>query len=117
MGEERRQAPRIPLYLPIQFRQRSGELQVIETLIKDLSVGGLRCVSPAALPPAVEVSVELPLVAGEEPLTAGGRVVWVQPIPQSEQFELGIAFLSLAPETKRRLSTYLERCSRHLVQV
>lgn len=112
--EERRQHARVPVYLPIQFRRRSGELQLVETLIKDLSLGGLRCVSPVVLPPGTEVYVELPLEAGHEPVGADGRIVWIQPLPKSELYHLGIAFHPIQAQIERRLSTYLERCSRHL---
>jgi len=108
MSEERRRASRIRSHHPVRLH-RSGTLQVIETLTKDLAPGGLRCVSPTVLPIASEVTVELPLSPGEEPITARARTVWFRAMPESEQFDLGIAFLDLPPQTARRLSAYMDR--------
>ena len=116
MGEERRSAPRIRAYRPVRLHNPSTP-QVIETLTKDLSIGGLRCVSPTLLPVSTELNLELVLSTGDEPLTMRGRMAWFQVLPQSEQFDLGISFLDLAPRTKRRLSAYLERLSSQSVPV
>ena len=90
---------------------------MIETLTKDLSIGGLRCVSPTLLPVSTELNLELVLSTGDEPLTVRGRTVWFQILPQSEQFDLGISFLDLPPITKRRLSVYIERLSSQAISV
>lgn len=108
--EERRITPRVRAYRPVRL-QKPGSPQVVETLSKDLALGGLRCLSPALFPVSTEVTVELVLSSGDEPLSARGKTVWFQTIPQSEQFDLGIAFTDLQPRTKRRLSAYLERLS------
>lgn len=110
MGEERRATPRIRAYRPVRLHH-AGIPRVVETLTKDLAVGGLRCVSQVLFPVSTEVNVELMLSTGSEPLTARGRAVWFQTIPHSEQFDLGISFLDLAPADKRRLSVYLDRLS------
>ena len=85
--------------------------QTIETLTKDLGLGGLRCISPSVCPVSTEVGVELVLSTGEEHLSVRGKTAWFQTIPESDQFDLGIAFLELSPQDKRRLSVYLERLS------
>ena len=110
MGEERRATPRVRAYRPVRLQQ-TGIPRVVETLTKDLGMGGMRCVSPVLLPVSAEVSVELMLSTGAEPLTTRGRAVWFHTIPQSEQFDLGISFFDLPPTDKRRLSAYLERLS------
>lgn len=110
MGEERRSTPRIRAYCPLRLH-RTGAPHIIETLTKDVGLGGLRCLSCTVLPVSTEVSVELMTSSGEEPLTLRGRTVWFGAIPQSEQFDLGIVFSELSPQTKRRLSVYLDRIS------
>jgi hypothetical protein len=57
------------------------------------------------------VRIELLLSTGDEPLTGTGRAVWFRMLPESEQFELGIAFVEMSPQNKRRLSIYLDRLS------
>ncbi len=106
MTEERRACPRIPTYHPISF-QTSGTWQRVETLLKDLAVNGLRCVSPSAIPVWTEVEIELRLAAGHPPVRVRGQTVWVRAIPHSDQFDLGIEFLNPPDQDRQRLSAYL----------
>jgi len=110
MIPERRAAPRIRAYRPVRLHQ-SGNSRIIETLTKDLSEGGICCLSPIALPVSSEVSLELVLSTGQAPISVRGRTAWFRTIPQSEQFDLGIAFDEISPVDKRRLSAYLDQLS------
>ena len=110
MGEERRSTARVRAYRPVRLHKSIGT-QVIETLTKDLALGGLRCVCPILFPVSTEVNIEFLLSTGDEPLTARGRTAWFRPIPQSEQFDSGITFLDMPQQNKRRLSAYLDRLS------
>ena len=110
MGEERRGTPRFRAYRPVRLHRPSAP-QLVETLTKDLSAGGVRCLSPTLFPVSTELNLELVLSTGDEPLTVRGRTVWFQILPQSEQFDIGIAFFDLPPQNKRRLSVYLDRLS------
>lgn len=107
---ERRTSLRVRVYRPVRLRQAGG-LSLVETLTKDLALGGLRCLSPMPLPVATPVVVEMGLSTGEEPLEVHGKAAWMRAIPHSEQFEIGIVFLETSPQTKRRLSGYLDRLS------
>lgn len=107
MEYERRSTPRIRAYRPVRLKP-PGIRHVIETLTKDLSVGGFCCVSGTPLPVATEVLVELMLSTGAEPITARGRTAWFRAIPKSEQFDLAIAFTEVPEHNKRRLSAYLD---------
>jgi c-di-GMP-binding flagellar brake protein YcgR len=108
MGDERRRSPRYRAYLPVRIRPQ-GSARVTETLTRDLSEGGLRCLSPIVSPVASDVEVELTLGTGAEAVSLKGRTTWFQAISDSDQFDLGIAFADVAPPDQRRLSTYLER--------
>ena len=112
MGDERRAAQRIRAYRPVQLR-KTGTGPLIETLTKDLSIDGLRCISSLLFPVETELTVQLLLSTGEEPVTARGRTVWFRTLPQSEQVELGICFTEIPQPHQRRLSAYLERLSTH----
>ena len=116
MADERRAVPRFRAYLPVRI-QKPGTPHVVETLTKDLGVGGVRCLSATLFPIATEVSVELVLSTGEEPFSVRGRAVWFRMIPHSEQFDLGIAFLDVPPQGKRRLSAYIDRLSSHTASI
>ena len=94
--------------------RQPGVLPLLETLTKDLSSGGVCCLSPIPLPVFTEVRLQISLGTGEEPLEVRGKAVWLRTIPHSDQFDIGIAFLDLHPLTKRRLSVCLERLSNQL---
>ena len=104
---ERRQNPRVRTRLPVRLYQHGGA-RVIETLTKDIASEGLRCVSPVAAPVSMEFSVEFTTGPGQEPRTVRGRTAWFRTIPESDQFDLGIRFLDISPQTSRRLSSYLD---------
>ena len=110
MNQERRTSPRVRAYLPVRLRTPTA-LQTVETLTKDLSVGGLRCVSPILCPVSTEVGLELALSSGDEPMAVRGRTAWFRTIPESDQFDFGIVFLELSQQNKGRLSAYIERLS------
>jgi hypothetical protein len=106
---ERRSAPRLRLYLPIRLHE--GGRLVAETLCKDIGMGGLRCVSPKMIAVGKEVRLEVSLPQGREVISCTGRTVWVQVLPESDQFDLGISFHDVPEKTKRLMSTCFERCS------
>ena len=108
MDQERRHDPRLFCRLPVRLYPKQ-EPRVIETLTKDLSVGGLRCVSRHHRPAGMPLSVELLLEPGERPLMLTGQVAWSNPISGSEQFDLGVSFQTFPYFAKKRLSAYLDR--------
>ena len=106
MVQERRRTPRVQAYHPVRLH-RPGNPLIVETLTKDLALGGLRCLSHTVFPVSSEFDLELTLGATEAPLPLKGKAMWFRTIPQSEQFDLGIAFIELSPNIQRRLSAYL----------
>lgn len=110
---ERRLAQRIAVYRPLRIHRHAGQ-RLVETLTKDLSSGGLRCLSPDPIPVASELTIDLVLSDRDEPLRLSARSVWFQNVPNSDQFEIGIAFHDVEPQHKRRLSTYLSHLSSKL---
>ncbi|MBI2104885.1 MAG: PilZ domain-containing protein [Candidatus Omnitrophica bacterium] len=107
MADERRAHPRLRVYYPVRlYPWRSTRM--VETLTKDLGIGGCRSLSATVLPVDSEVRVELMLPQGREPIVAKGRTVWFRAIPESEQFDVGIIFSDLSNGDKRRLSACLQ---------
>ena len=49
MGAENRCEPRLRAYRPVRLQLR-GVPEVIETLTKDISLGGIRCICPRPIP-------------------------------------------------------------------
>ena len=71
-------------------------------------MGGLCCISSESYPVTTEMNLELVLSTGDGPLPLRGKLAWFRMIPHSDQFDLGFSFLDLPPQTKRRLSAYLD---------
>ena len=116
MLSERRTAPRYRTYRPIRL-QKPGIPQVVETITKDLSEGGLRCISQTVVPVSTELQIELLVTTGDEPFTAKGRTAWFRIVPSSDQFDVGIIFLEISPQNKRLLSICLDRLSSQSPQI
>ena len=113
MLPERRVAPRYRTYRPIRL-QKPGIPRVVETITKDLSEGGLRCISQTVFPVSTELQIELLVTTGDEPFTAKGQTAWFRIIPNSDQFDVGIMFLEISPQNKRLLSICLDRLAQQL---
>ncbi len=111
MAKEQRYQPRVRAYLPVHVQVRDNP-RPLQTLTKDLSVEGLRCLSPTPVPVATSLRVQLTLGGGNEPLLLQGRAQWFRSLPYSDQYELGLKFLEVSPATMRRLSTYLDHLAR-----
>ena len=110
MTSERRANPRLRVYDPIRI-YASGSPRPVETLTKDLAVGGLRSVSTKPFSVSTKLHIELMLPQGQGLLSLHGRTAWFRTIPDSDQFELGVAFTEMSDLDKRRLSAYLLRLS------
>ena len=106
MLNEQRASARVHAYRPVRLHlPRSPRL--LETLTKDISIGGVCCISSTAFPISTQLNLELILSTGEGPISTLGRIAWFRSIPHSEQFDLGISFLAMPETDKRRLSVYL----------
>ena len=116
MVQERRKSPRTRAYRPVRLHH-PGFPRVVETLTKDLAVGGLCSLSPTVFPVSTELRIELMLSEGHEPISVRGRAAWFRTIPNSDQFDVGISFLDLSEFDKRRLSVYLDKISRQTASV
>ena len=102
-------------YRPVRL-YRPTNPQVTETLTKDLSVGGIRCISSTVFPVSTELTIELSLSTGEEVFAARGRTAWFRMLPKSDQMDIGIVFTDVSQENKIRLSAYIDRLSSHPAQ-
>ena len=110
MVEDRRSSTRVRAYRPVRLHLPQSP-RVVETLTKDISMGGMCCLSSSTYPVSSQMNVELILATGEGPIVALGRTAWFRSIPYSEQFDVGISFTDMAEQDKRRLSACLGRLS------
>ncbi len=107
---ERRKSQRIITYLPVRLRLQ-GSGRYLETLTKDVSMGGIRCMvegQPAVNEPVV---MEVPLYKEVLPIQTQARVAWVQSASSKQQSMVGVSFDDLSPADRLALEEYLERLS------
>ena len=101
MVPERRSQLRQRLYLPVRIRRDNMGLPV-ETLSRDVSGGGLRCLvqEPIAAHSHIVIDVTLPKRLGVATLQA--ESLWLRELPHCDQFEIGVAFIGNLPEEMKR---------------
>ena len=113
MLQESRRTPRVRCYLPIRLYPQ-GEHRVIETLSKDIGLGGMSCLSPVHRPIETPLAVEIILGQGEPPLNLQAQVTWFSEVSNGEQFHLGLSFHSVTELQSRQLSRCIDRFTSHL---
>ncbi len=106
MTMERRKAQRMTTYLPVRLRVESSG-RYLETLAKDVSLSGMRCVLRDAPSVGEELALEVPLSIATMPVHASARVAWVRQLPETDQALVGLQFHDLLPADTLLLSTYL----------
>ena len=112
---ERRKFQRINTYLPIRLHlQESG--RYLETLAKDVSLGGIRCVVEGC--PAINepMMIELPLYKEVIPLQVRAKVAWVRSVVPDRQCVAGVRFEELTSTERLALAEYLERLPMSLAE-
>lgn len=110
LSTERRQWRRLRSHLPVRYQDPKAQ-RFVETLSKDIGVGGLQCLTYDFLPAARELLVEIPLYHGTSPVRARARVAWIQQIPHADQYCVGLEFLSLPDALRDELHAYVESAS------
>ena len=107
---ERRKSQRITTYLPVRLRLQ-GSGRYLETLAKDVSMGGIRCMVEGRPTVNDPVVMEVPLYKEVLPIQTQAHVAWVQSVATSRQSMVGVSFDELSPVDRLALAEYLERLS------
>ncbi len=106
-AQERRLNVRKKAYLPIRLYPHTRAM-VMDTLTKDISLEGIRCISQTFTPPKTTFRVEFTLPNGnQDVLTVQGQQVWAKQIPDSDQYELGIAFMDVPRPIRQQIVSLL----------
>lgn len=107
MGVDARQHPRYALEVDVEIRTPSG---AVPARSRDVSRGGLCCISSAQLALGTEVQLNLSLVFDEEtfsePLLVRARVVWCTGLGQGK-YQVGTSFVGLTQENRAYLEMFL----------
>lgn len=106
--KEKRIHPRKKAYLPVSLYPHAKPL-AMDTLTKDISGEGVRCISQTATPNKSTFRIEIHFPSGnQESLTLQGQQKWSRPIPGSEQLEIGIAFMDIPPALQERFGELVD---------
>ena len=108
MIEERRKFPRLPFKEPLQYKQKEGEAPV-GCLTADIGEGGVRFNSNEFIPLNRELSMQVSMAPGKL-IDLKGRVAWIQLMPYSERYQVGLQFDAgqLPNTSKQEIRQYIQ---------
>lgn len=98
--EEKRADTRFRASLPVQYRYLT---KINNALTHDLSENGLSFTTSDFIP--VNTQLFVAIFTKEEPLRAGSRVVWVQKVPFSDRYNVGLKFTDLNAYNQARIAS------------
>jgi c-di-GMP-binding flagellar brake protein YcgR len=78
-----------------------SEKKCFYTIIKDLSSGGIQILSEDSLPLGKNLKIDINLI--HENAQACAEVVWNYKIPAAERYCIGLKFLDICENSKRKL--------------
>ena len=105
--EEKRQAKRIRVNLPITYELLGTERLSGKTVSRDLSTTGLRMNMPSFFPTESSFLIKLNFPEVNKIIEGIARVVWSQRITFSDQYQAGLHFSELNPYFKKWLQEYV----------
>ncbi|MFH1776387.1 MAG: PilZ domain-containing protein [Candidatus Omnitrophota bacterium] len=89
LSYERRRDRRVFLKLKLQYQHAR---RVCYTLTNDISAGGVKIMSDYFLPISTILTLQLSLDQAQEIVQATGEVVWIEKLPYSERYKIGVKF-------------------------
>ncbi|MDD5491356.1 MAG: PilZ domain-containing protein [bacterium] len=105
--QEKRATTRFRAGLPVQYRYLT---KVNNALILDLGEGGLSFTTNDFIP--VNTQLFVAILPKDEPLRAGGKVVWVQKMPYGDRYNVGMIFTDINAYNKARIASLEEKMVR-----
>ena len=106
-GVGKRGSKRMRYPIPVRFGGETSQFR--DSLMKDIGAGGIRLLSRDFLAVDSRLKLEFFLTPASEALMAVGKVVWIQKLPYSYQHEVGIQFLDISEESRKRIRQFVEQ--------
>jgi c-di-GMP-binding flagellar brake protein YcgR len=103
---ERRSSPRVDEVQLIQVSEPGSVAELTTGRTLNISRGGVRLEMSSQLP--LRARVRLSLAVGDEFLTVGGSVVYLEALDQG-RCSIGVQFTDLDDASRRRLDAYVDR--------
>ncbi len=102
--KEKRRFPRISTKFPIRYQIKRGGF-FASALTVDLSLSGTRLNTDRFFPRGLNLNLELNILS--KIVNSVGRVIWSQPLPHSDRYQMGIEFIEINSQDKNYLSDYI----------
>ncbi len=105
---EKRKFKRVEAHFPVIYRNLIYVTKSLEkgSLSKDVSLGGIRLLNDFVTE-STKVLIEIYLKEGDIPIIAKGEVAWVQKVPFSDKYYVGIRFTEISEASLKRLTAII----------
>ena len=107
MPEDKRQHPRFDCQISSIFNVPEAPVKLAETMVRDISEGGVRFRSNHFIPVRNRLSFNLN-IPKKKPIEAVLKPAWITEIPRVGQYEIGAYFITLNQEDKKILRDWME---------
>lgn len=106
---EKRECPRYDLRIPLSYKKIEAKSREFKgSLLKNISLGGVRLSVYELLPQNLKLALEIPLRPGLKPIEAHSRVAWVRSLSYGEQYDIGVEFLKVSKEDNEQLAKFIK---------
>ena len=103
---DNRKSVRQGCYVPIVCKKGTA-FENSQTV--DISRGGVGFISNKFIPINTKMAIEIALTPASEPVITLGKVKWIQQLPSSERYRVGIVFSEISVDSESRLSRYFRK--------
>lgn len=107
--QEERRFPRVALNSEVKFQIRQSKKFGL-THCRDISEGGVRIIAEEFIPLGTTMKLEIILKNALKCIDAVAEVVWLQRIPHSERYQLGLRFCEIADTYRNDIHEFIEAC-------
>jgi c-di-GMP-binding flagellar brake protein YcgR len=104
---EKRRHPRVPCEVESSYRNAERPETTVETLVKDISEGGIRFRATRFIPVKEKLKYRIRL-PNRRPIEAVARPAWIREIPSLSQYDIGAQFLSLSEADRQLIRQFVQ---------
>jgi Tfp pilus assembly protein PilZ len=106
MIDNKRKSKRLNCIVPVEGKEGSifDQLKTV-----DFGKGGLGFISQYRIPINKEIAIEIDLKEEEAPVFVIGKVKWIYPLINSNNFRIGVSFENIYKGSKSRLNKYFRK--------
>ena len=108
--KERRKFPRINARIPLQFKDIQRPIETYAgSLTKDISENGVCFTSNDFLSIFTRLLLEISVPSFSRPVKAISKVAWIQKVPRSSQYNVGLQFMDMTEDDRKHLASFIAK--------